>query len=82
MWLSGGQELCVWSEDFQLQCHRQNHSDNGEIVAVNPPDVSLLLHTNGLTLSFFFLKMAFCRNNCITGAAKELRGWGHGQGHQ
>uniref|UniRef100_H3D7I2 WD repeat domain 41 n=1 Tax=Tetraodon nigroviridis TaxID=99883 RepID=H3D7I2_TETNG len=29
VWLSGGQELCVWNEDFQLQCHRQNHSDNG-----------------------------------------------------
>uniref|UniRef100_A0A3B4AXU7 Uncharacterized protein n=1 Tax=Periophthalmus magnuspinnatus TaxID=409849 RepID=A0A3B4AXU7_9GOBI len=25
--LSGGEELCVWNKDFQLQCHQQNHSD-------------------------------------------------------
>lgn len=30
MWVSGGEELCVWNKDFQLQCHRQNHSDTGE----------------------------------------------------
>uniref|UniRef100_A0A3Q3IAA8 Uncharacterized protein n=1 Tax=Monopterus albus TaxID=43700 RepID=A0A3Q3IAA8_MONAL len=29
VWVSGGEELCVWSKDFQLQCHRQNHSDTG-----------------------------------------------------
>lgn len=29
LWLSGGEELCVWSEDFRLQCQRQNHSDTG-----------------------------------------------------
>ena len=30
VWLSGGAELCVWNIDFQLQCHKQNHSDSGE----------------------------------------------------
>lgn len=53
MWLSGGQELCVWNENFQLQCHRQNHSDNGETVTINPSaeELSLrCLHTNGLIL--------------------------------
>lgn len=30
VWLSGGEELCAWNKDFQLQCHRQNHSDTGE----------------------------------------------------
>lgn len=30
MWVSGGEELCVWNKDFQLQCQRQNHSDTGE----------------------------------------------------
>lgn len=30
LWVSGGEELCVWNEDFQLRCHRQNHSDTGE----------------------------------------------------
>lgn len=29
LWLSGGEELCVWDKDFQLQCHQQNHSDTG-----------------------------------------------------
>lgn len=27
--LSGGEELCVWNKDFQLQCQKQNHSDTG-----------------------------------------------------
>lgn len=30
VWISGGEELCVWNKDFQLQCHKQNHSDTGE----------------------------------------------------
>lgn len=30
VWLSGGEELCVWDKDFQLLCHRQKHSDTGE----------------------------------------------------
>lgn len=29
VWLSGGEELCVWNRDFQLQCQRPNHSDTG-----------------------------------------------------
>eukprot|EP00066_Takifugu_rubripes_P003048 XP_003965374.1 PREDICTED: WD repeat-containing protein 41 [Takifugu rubripes] len=37
VWLSGGQELCVWNENFQLQCHRQNHSDNGITALVELP---------------------------------------------
>lgn len=80
MWLSGGQELCVWNEDFQLQCHRQNHSDNGEIGAVNPPDVSLLLHcfAHKLINAIFFLKKNWhfagitalleLPKNCVAGA--------------
>ncbi|KAG7257471.1 hypothetical protein CRUP_017415, partial [Coryphaenoides rupestris] len=27
VWLSGGEELCVWNTAFQLQCQRRNHSD-------------------------------------------------------
>lgn len=38
VWLSGGEELCAWNKDFQLQCHRQNHSDTGE----KTPHLSLL----------------------------------------
>ncbi|XP_053738460.1 WD repeat-containing protein 41 isoform X2 [Synchiropus splendidus] len=27
IFVSGGEEVCVWSKDFHLQSHRQNHSD-------------------------------------------------------
>uniref|UniRef100_A0AAR2J454 WD repeat domain 41 n=1 Tax=Pygocentrus nattereri TaxID=42514 RepID=A0AAR2J454_PYGNA len=29
VWLSGGNELCVWSRDFQLQCKSVHHRDAG-----------------------------------------------------
>lgn len=29
MWLSGGEELCVWNKDFHLKANKQNHSDSG-----------------------------------------------------
>ncbi|XP_076020449.1 WD repeat-containing protein 41 [Genypterus blacodes] len=35
--LSGGEELCVWNKDFQLQCHRQNHSDTGITALIELP---------------------------------------------
>ncbi|XP_077442329.1 WD repeat-containing protein 41 isoform X2 [Vanacampus margaritifer] len=28
-WISGGQELCVWSRRFRLECLRERHSDAG-----------------------------------------------------
>ncbi|XP_040012462.1 WD repeat-containing protein 41 isoform X2 [Xiphias gladius] len=37
VWVSGGEELCVWNEDFQLQCHRQNHSDTGVTALIELP---------------------------------------------
>ncbi|KAM4528142.1 WD repeat-containing protein 41 [Odontesthes bonariensis] len=35
--VSGGEELCVWNKDFQLQCHRQNHSDTGITALIELP---------------------------------------------
>ncbi|MEQ2200118.1 hypothetical protein XENOCAPTIV_023022 [Xenoophorus captivus] len=32
LWVSGGEELCVWDKDFQLLCHRQKYSDTGELI--------------------------------------------------
>ncbi|XP_067280351.1 WD repeat-containing protein 41 isoform X1 [Pseudorasbora parva] len=29
VWLSGGNELCVWNRDFELQCKTVHHSDAG-----------------------------------------------------
>lgn len=37
LWLSGGEELCVWNKDFQLQCHQQNSSDTGIIALIELP---------------------------------------------
>ncbi|XP_029920493.1 WD repeat-containing protein 41 [Myripristis murdjan] len=37
VWLSGGDELCVWNKDFQLQCQRQNHSDTGITALIELP---------------------------------------------
>uniref|UniRef100_A0A7N5ZUJ4 WD repeat domain 41 n=1 Tax=Anabas testudineus TaxID=64144 RepID=A0A7N5ZUJ4_ANATE len=37
LWVSGGEELCVWNKDFQLQCHRQNHSDTGITALIKLP---------------------------------------------
>uniref|UniRef100_A0A3Q3MQD0 WD repeat domain 41 n=1 Tax=Labrus bergylta TaxID=56723 RepID=A0A3Q3MQD0_9LABR len=37
VWVSGGEELCVWSKDFQLQCQRQNHSDTGVTALIELP---------------------------------------------
>ncbi|XP_073334825.1 WD repeat-containing protein 41 [Pagrus major] len=37
VWLSGGEELCVWNKDFQLQCHKQNHSDTGITALIELP---------------------------------------------
>ncbi|KAK2888027.1 WD repeat-containing protein 41 [Channa argus] len=37
LWLSGGEELCVWNKDFQLQCQRQNHSDTGITALIELP---------------------------------------------
>lgn len=37
VWVSGGEELCVWSKDFQLQCQKQNHSDTGITALIELP---------------------------------------------
>lgn len=37
LWLSGGEELCVWNKDFQLQCHQQSPSDTGVIALIELP---------------------------------------------
>ncbi|XP_062268717.1 WD repeat-containing protein 41 [Platichthys flesus] len=37
VWFSGGEELCVWNKDFQLQCHKQNHSDTGITALIELP---------------------------------------------
>lgn len=83
VWLSGGQELCVWNEDFQLQCHRQNHSDNGEIVTINPLSRLTVapLFAHKLINAVFFLFWHFAGitallelpKNCVAGAMdKEI----------
>ncbi|KAM6985613.1 WD repeat-containing protein 41 [Aplochiton taeniatus] len=35
--VSGGNELCVWSPDFQLQCQEQHHNDTGITVLTELP---------------------------------------------
>uniref|UniRef100_A0A8C2WR85 WD repeat domain 41 n=1 Tax=Cyclopterus lumpus TaxID=8103 RepID=A0A8C2WR85_CYCLU len=37
VWVSGGEELCVWNTDFQLQCQRQNQSDTGITALIELP---------------------------------------------
>ncbi|XP_070845473.1 WD repeat-containing protein 41 [Chaetodon trifascialis] len=37
VWVSGGEELCVWDKDLELQCHRQNHSDTGITALIELP---------------------------------------------
>lgn len=41
LWVSGGEELCVWNKDFQLQCHRQNRSDTGITALIELPKNSI-----------------------------------------
>ncbi|KAM6902816.1 WD repeat-containing protein 41 [Xenentodon cancila] len=37
LWVSGGEELCVWNQHFQLQCHQQNQSDTGIAALIELP---------------------------------------------
>ncbi|XP_056302265.1 WD repeat-containing protein 41 [Danio aesculapii] len=37
VWLSGGNELCVWNQDFELQCKTVHHSDTGISAMVELP---------------------------------------------
>lgn len=37
VWLSGGNELCVWNRDFELQCKTVHHSDMGISAMVELP---------------------------------------------
>ncbi|XP_029940365.1 WD repeat-containing protein 41 [Salarias fasciatus] len=37
MWISGGEELCVWNKDLELQCQKQNHSDTGITAMIELP---------------------------------------------
>lgn len=70
MWVSGGEELCVWNKDFQLQCYRQNHSDTGE-EKQNYVHLRLCrFHMQLINVVFVFWH--FCRNNCFDRAAEEL----------
>lgn len=83
-WISGGEELCVWSPDFQLQCHRRNHSDTGRdtqtlslssckwwLLKVSLP----LFALTAITICFW----RFCRNNRFDRAAQELCSCRNGQ---
>uniref|UniRef100_A0A8C7XDM7 WD repeat domain 41 n=1 Tax=Oryzias sinensis TaxID=183150 RepID=A0A8C7XDM7_9TELE len=37
LWVSGGEELCVWSKDFQLRCLQQTHGDSGVTALIELP---------------------------------------------
>ncbi|KAL0965333.1 hypothetical protein UPYG_G00279880 [Umbra pygmaea] len=37
VWVSGGNELCVWNRAFQLQCQSQHHDDTGISAMVELP---------------------------------------------
>ncbi|XP_056588063.1 WD repeat-containing protein 41 isoform X2 [Triplophysa dalaica] len=37
VWVSGGNELCVWNKDFELQCKTVHHSDTGISAMVELP---------------------------------------------
>ncbi|XP_046873928.1 WD repeat-containing protein 41 isoform X1 [Hypomesus transpacificus] len=37
VWVSGGNELCVWNRDFQLQCQSQHHNDAGITAMIELP---------------------------------------------
>ncbi|XP_051537105.1 WD repeat-containing protein 41 [Myxocyprinus asiaticus] len=37
LWLSGGNEMCVWNRDFELQCKTVHHSDGGISAMVELP---------------------------------------------
>ncbi|KAM4635444.1 WD repeat-containing protein 41 [Polymixia lowei] len=37
VWLSGGDELCVWNKAFHLLCQRPNHSDTGITALIELP---------------------------------------------
>uniref|UniRef100_A0A665T3X6 WD repeat domain 41 n=1 Tax=Echeneis naucrates TaxID=173247 RepID=A0A665T3X6_ECHNA len=37
LWVSGGEELCLWNRDFQLQCQKQSHSDTGITALIELP---------------------------------------------
>uniref|UniRef100_A0A3Q2E6P0 WD repeat domain 41 n=1 Tax=Cyprinodon variegatus TaxID=28743 RepID=A0A3Q2E6P0_CYPVA len=37
VWVSGGEELCIWDQNFQLLCHRQKHSDTGITALIELP---------------------------------------------
>ncbi|KAM8873322.1 WD repeat-containing protein 41 isoform 1-T1 [Synchiropus picturatus] len=37
IFVSGGEEVCIWSKDFHLQSHRQNHSDTGVTALIELP---------------------------------------------
>ncbi|XP_049594170.1 WD repeat-containing protein 41 isoform X3 [Syngnathus scovelli] len=37
-WISGGQQLCVWSRDFRLQCLKERRSDTGISLLIQLPE--------------------------------------------
>lgn len=74
-WISGGEELCVWSPDFQLQCHRRNHSDTGRDAQTQTPTLRGCLRSPQLR----FCSWCVCRNNGFDRAAQKLRSCSDGQ---
>lgn len=76
-WISGGEELCVWSPDFQLQCHRRNHSDTGITTLIELPkncvaaamDKEIVIYK--LTVSPDSLSMAEIR--CLSDHQDQIR---------
>uniref|UniRef100_A0A8C1Q066 WD repeat-containing protein 41-like n=1 Tax=Cyprinus carpio TaxID=7962 RepID=A0A8C1Q066_CYPCA len=70
VWLSGGNELCVWNRDFELQCKTVHHSDAGISTMVELPKNFIaaamdkeivLMHT---LRSFWFVLSLFCCVYC------------------
>ncbi|XP_037835532.1 WD repeat-containing protein 41 isoform X2 [Kryptolebias marmoratus] len=37
LWVSGGEELCLWSKDFEPQCHLEKASDTGVTALIELP---------------------------------------------
>ncbi|XP_061655093.1 WD repeat-containing protein 41 isoform X2 [Phyllopteryx taeniolatus] len=48
-WISAGEQLCVWSKDFRLECLKEPHSDTGErpnflCHRLSPINIPILFH--------------------------------------
>uniref|UniRef100_A0A7N8WUY9 WD repeat domain 41 n=1 Tax=Mastacembelus armatus TaxID=205130 RepID=A0A7N8WUY9_9TELE len=78
VWLSGGEELCVWNKDFQLHCHRQNHSDTGITALIELPKnciAAKLCNIRETCLTFHIQLSEMChRNQVLVGAMSSSDG--------